>query len=660
MKTKLTFILIILFSLGCTKTEEAKSIANITPIEETILFDLPLKTTLLVVAEKFSLKPTLYTQEKVKFRITPNLPIGLSLNEDTGEIKGVMVLPQSKTRYVLSLTSDAGLSTQKEFVLEVRPDISLVYSDTQEVTDTSGKSVNLNSFIKDGKGNYQFSMRDLSFGTVTLDGIFTPNEKDGTTEILVRDNFGLGTEIVLTIKIGVPKIKVTKVDPRESEPARVVFSLSGKTAKDIKVIYSINRVTAMSSTVEEKTNQELLIPKGSLVKEISVPTYKNDIYKPDTSFSVNLLLDENAQFDGSVSKQMSVNIVVQNMVEIPEVAFEKNEMEILEFDETFKFSLKLNRKSILPISVKVMLDKNVSTVSTNEYVFLDKIIHFPTYQEGDLSEPTVEVSGLVYHDRNGNLPQDPDRLMSFLIYDVEGARLSQKNRLNMNIKDPLLVDIEQSKSDFVLLDELRRLNWNDTQDVIVRIKKDATISSSNTYTAAFSSGYIPRSTTTVFKLLNYGKIYGGNGRGGKAIIPVSLDGCNLQKKGEDGENGGDAISVTMPLRIENYGEISGGGGGGGGGYSAFISDLNCLSGEYAIGSDGADGEKSASMPLVLSDYNSKGGDGGKLGEPGNDAGVAKYKITTEEPGKGGRAGRSFSVGSERLIDLYNYGTVKGP
>lgn len=67
----------------------------------------------------------------------------------------------------------------------------------------------------------------------------------------------------------------------------------------------------------------------------------------------------------------------------------------------------------------------------------------------------------------------------------------------------------------------------------------------------------PENTEVI--LINYGRIYGAGGRGGTAVdVGSSVE----SKRGQDGGAPIEAHPNT-PIRVENYGTISGGGGGGG-------------------------------------------------------------------------------------------------
>ena len=169
--------------------------------------------------------------------------------------------------------------------------------------------------------------------------------------------------------------------------------------------------------------------------------------------------------------------------------------------------------------------------------------------------------------------------------------------------------ISSNTNNFVLYDELVKMGWNKVSPVNINVVVDGNVivGSNSTSLPAFKVDALP--TGSIINLLNYGIIAGRGGDGG-------------------GKNGGNGMSISYPININNKGIIGGGGGGGGGGgVRATPSGLPQQTG-FSNGDGGAGygGSRRAGFT------NSNSGAGGNIGESGN-TGVGYYNV-----GGGGSAG----------------------
>lgn len=155
------------------------------------------------------------------------------------------------------------------------------------------------------------------------------------------------------------------------------------------------------------------------------------------------------------------------------------------------------------------------------------------------------------------------------------------------------------------------------------INSGVVISSAVAGLAAITVSAFPAGSTV--KLINNGSIYGrggngGAGGGGAQTSPAS---------GLPGGAGGDAISLSFDITIENAtGEIFGGGGGGGGGGSgSFVGKGGAGSGYGGGGGGGGQGQ-----------------DGGAAGAGGNNTdsdGAAGVAGSVSAAGTGGNGASSY-------------------
>lgn len=104
--------------------------------------------------------------------------------------------------------------------------------------------------------------------------------------------------------------------------------------------------------------------------------------------------------------------------------------------------------------------------------------------------------------------------------------------------------------------------WNQNSPVLATINSGIFVSSTSTGTPALTiNGSFPGGVT----LVNSGTIQGMGGSAGRGGDSA---GTQPNVDGRAGNSGGLALSVSVPVRINNLNRIAGGGGGGGGGGGA--------------------------------------------------------------------------------------------
>lgn len=676
-------ILILTISCGCTRGSSESTSANPNPSfgNNQISISVPSGDILVVVGEQIQLTPIVSNATSEHFSISPDLPVGLDLNPLTGEVTGIAAVIQGRTRYSLKVIDTQGRSSQTSIFIETRPDIYVNNVSIPEVTSVSGPAVNLNQFVSGGKGNYQFEIIDPSFGSVTSLGVFTPGTKQGDVQFKVTDNFGFGTQARFFIHIGVPRIAVNYSNPTEGSPLVLQIDISGKSDVPIAVSYEITLVSAMSDNVSQ-TPGTVIIPAGSTSAQIQIPTYNNHINKDNGVFTVSLTLDANARFKDTDADTKDYSVIVINVNPAPLVQFLTGSSTAIEYDQLASITINLVGKDGLPlastktVSVDYILDPTFTTVQSFDHNFKNGTAIF---QPGESSK-TIEFQ--LYHDVNGNLPADNDRLMSFKLLNPINATLGLISRHNLAVLDPMVFDISGTVYDFVLSDELVGRAWNGVQNVLVRIGPNGVLKSSVSTKAAFSSGYVQLTYPTAITLRNEGMIIGHGGLPGSAPNPQSgqyAGLCNKQISGQNGGDGGPAISVVTPLTLVNSGQIYGGGGGGGSGVSAIIgNDAVCSLSKTRIqgGSGGIGADTGTGLPLLPgpgglpqssseadSAYVSAGGSGGVPGLPGAAGDLPALVDVGIIPGQGGLAGLAIldpdTQGGHLVTIQSNSGLIKG-
>ena len=107
--------------------------------------------------------------------------------------------------------------------------------------------------------------------------------------------------------------------------------------------------------------------------------------------------------------------------------------------------------------------------------------------------------------------------------------------------------------------------------VLAHITSNVVVSSNSTaYPSLTVTGFPANSQ---IKLVNYGVIKGAGGTGGK--------GADNGGSASAGSDGGTAVSISVPVVIENQGSIFGGGGGGGGG-GYYSTSSSCFPGDALV------------------------------------------------------------------------------
>lgn len=651
MKPLSSLLLIIIFtSLGCQPKEDtAVKLPEVKwNNEDQLSVEVLAPQILTVVGENIKITPQVKNGTPIRFSVTPDLPVGLELDSTTGVVSGITALSSSRTQYNLNVFDDRGRSASVSIFLETRPDIFSLASNQPEVTIASGDPVDLKQFIAGGKGQYVFEIVDSSYGATTSTGIFTPSSKIGVVEFKVSDNAGKGSRITLTVKVGVPRITVNYTNPREGDTAKIELLLSGKSEVSSQVNYSIYRDAAMSSSVNEDSGSVIFLP-GETTKTILVPTFNNNTYKDDAIFHVQLTIDSNLKFSDSETKTKDLPIVIANINTPPQVSFSMPSQTFVEFDINATFAIILNKPSSKSVQVHYSLDTLFSTASANDYVFTNGTA---TFNPGEI---TKTISVLIHHDKNGNAIASPKRTLNFKLEGPVGATMGVYPRHVITITDPLVVDINDERTDYILLNELQAQNWNGSQDILIRIGENGVLRSSKPTHGALSSGYLEINYPTTITLVNNGSILG---KGGIPGVPQEVTAtpnpsyCISQSSGGNGGDGGPAIAFTAPLQILNRGNIIAGGGGGGAGISAvFSSGANCANNKTTVfggaGGAGADTGLNLTVPTsgetpttdeYRSQFVSAGGAGGAPGEPGFKGSPSGFMLTVSVPGEGGKPG----------------------
>jgi hypothetical protein len=230
--------------------------------------------------------------------------------------------------------------------------------------------------------------------------------------------------------------------------------------------------------------------------------------------------------------------------------------------------------------------------------------------------------------------------------------------------------------------------WDASLPVEITINSGVIISGNtqaNSTAALTIDGAWPGGVT----LINNGIIQGrggDGGAGGDGQLDLNLD--PPVENGFPGSAGGRALSVLVPVNIENNGSIRGGGGGGGGsgayfsggnfkdlftisgsggggGQSSLVNSLGGAAGprgggnDDAVGNDGSPGTianlgAGGDAVQANGDTSSAGGSGGSFGAAGQ-PGVSNISTTG---GPGGAAGQAVSGNSN--ITWLNTGTRLGP
>ena len=208
--------------------------------------------------------------------------------------------------------------------------------------------------------------------------------------------------------------------------------------------------------------------------------------------------------------------------------------------------------------------------------------------------------------------------------------------------------------------------WDQERKVVATVNAGVFISSTSSSTSALTvNGAFPNGVA----LVNNGHLVGrgGNGGiGGRYTVSGVTGNISLAASGQ-GSKGAPALTVTVPLTVENNGTIAGGGGGASGGGSGYKGQspsdwTNAGSGGGGGGgrsgtnnSTGGTGDKGATDGGAGTVSNAgpggagyisggKGGDGGDWGAPGEGgalaslpAGLWNHYGSVGNPGAGGEA-----------------------
>lgn len=179
--------------------------------------------------------------------------------------------------------------------------------------------------------------------------------------------------------------------------------------------------------------------------------------------------------------------------------------------------------------------------------------------------------------------------------------------------------------------------WNQTSKVVATINSGVFIYSTSTGTPALTiNGSFPGGV----QLNNNGTI---QGQGGSAGNGGSASGTTANSGG-NGSSGGPALSVSVPVSINNTNRIAGGGGGGGGGGAAIYdvgkNNFNRVGGGGGGGGLGGVGGSAGSGGTATDRNGSAGGAGTLTTNGGGGAGGSFVGISGGTGGSGGTYGSS--------------------
>jgi len=153
------------------------------------------------------------------------------------------------------------------------------------------------------------------------------------------------------------------------------------------------------------------------------------------------------------------------------------------------------------------------------------------------------------------------------------------------------------------------------------------IGSTSTTNAALTIGNFP--SGSIITIINNGQIIGAGGDGGAG-------GTSGTPIGSVGNNGGDAITTTLDLTIDNTnGDVFSGGGGGGGGGHSYGGTGTCGDAGEADGGGGGGG---------AGDTGGSGGSGGNVGLAGTTVGGTGGALTNVANGATGAGGDGGEYG----------------
>lgn len=178
----------------------------------------------------------------------------------------------------------------------------------------------------------------------------------------------------------------------------------------------------------------------------------------------------------------------------------------------------------------------------------------------------------------------------------------------------------------------------DAPDIIFIINRDVVVGSTSAATYAIESGDWPAGVEPLLVISNGAFAVGLGGNGGYGGGPTGA-----------GKDGGPALRVTSPIRIDSAGTIGGGGGGGGGSSTPTGGSNSGGGGAGRIAGTGMVYGSVTDGGVVVGGITGSGGDLGQPGTSGTDP--------TRSHGPGGAAG--VAIRGVSMVTFVNTGTIRG-
>lgn len=184
--------------------------------------------------------------------------------------------------------------------------------------------------------------------------------------------------------------------------------------------------------------------------------------------------------------------------------------------------------------------------------------------------------------------------------------------------------------------------------VTVTIAPGVLIGSSSTTLPAFKTGTLPLGSNVT--IVNNGYILGKGGAGAAGVEAAPAFNGTTTASGADGYIGGAALSLSLPVSLNNTNGIIGGGGGGGGSGAAYKYHMSFGSISILLGGGGGGGGAGTGAGGVGGGSAPAGSAGTGVGGVGG-AGQLAFSFGTRESGAGGTGGGYGTMGGSGFAAL---------